>query len=115
MLRDGDAKEIALLRMVGYKIRDVIVLKLSENLIVALSSYLLGMVLAYIYVYIFDAPLIKGIFLGYSNLKNFVTFSYTPDFSMLALVFFAFIVPYIIVILIPVYKISITEPSEVMR
>lgn len=110
-----DAKEIALLRMVGWSIRDVISLKLSENLIVAISAYLSGSIIAYLYVYIFDAPLIKDIFLGYSNLDSCVTFGYTPDISMLVLICFTFVIPFILSVIIPVYRVSITEPSEVMR
>jgi len=110
-----DAKEIALLRMLGWRIRDVISLKLSENIIIAISSYFSGIITAYIYVYLFNAPFIKNIFLGYSNLDNFVSFCYYPDFKILILIFLIFIIPFTLAVIIPVYKISITEPSEVMR
>jgi len=111
----SDAKEIAILRISGWKISDVIWLKLSENFIIAVSSYMLGVIFAYIYVYVFNAPLIKEIFLGFNNLKNSVAFSPNIDISSLVLIFLIFIIPFMLVILIPVWRIAISEPAEVMR
>lgn len=110
-----EAKEIALLRIAGWKISDVIWLKLSENFIVVLVSYMLGVIMAYLYVFVFDAPLIKEIFLGFQNLENSVAFSPFVEFSSLVLIFLIFVIPFMLAILIPVYKIAITEPTKVMR
>ena len=114
-IKDFDAKEIAILRVCGWKISDVIYLKLAENFIVAFVSYMLGVILAYVYVYIFKAPLLKEIFLGFKNLENTSAFSPSVELSSLFGVFFLFIVPFMLVILIPVWKISISEPVEVLR
>jgi len=111
----SDAKEIAILRMTGFKISDVIYLKLAENFIIAVSSYMLGVIMAYIYVYIFNAPLIKEIFLGFNNLKNSVVFAPTIDVSMLVLIFLIFVIPFMLVVLVPVWRIAISESYEVMR
>jgi len=111
----SDAKEIAILRVCGWKISDVIYLKLAENFIVAFVSYMLGVILAYVYVFIFKAPLLKEIFLGFKNLENTSAFSPGIELSSLFGVFFLFIVPFMLVILIPVWKISISEPVEVLR
>lgn len=110
-----DAKEIALLRMLGWRIKNIIWFKMSENFIVAFSAYMLGVIVAYIYVFILDAPLLKNIFLGYKNLSNEVSFAFAVDLENLGLIFLAFIVPFLLAVLIPVYRISVTEPSEVMR
>ena len=110
-----DSKEIALLRMLGWRIKNIIWLKLGENFVVAFSSYILGVILAYIYVFVFNAPLLKNIFLGYKNLSNEVTFAFALDLSVLGLIFLAFVVPFLLAVLIPVYRVAITESSEVMR
>ncbi len=115
MIWHVDSKEIALLRMLGWRIKNIIWLKLAENFIVAFSAYMLGIIFAYIYVFILDAPLLKNIFLGYKNLSNEVTFAFALDVSILGLIFLAFVVPFLLAILIPVYRVAITEPSEVMR
>ncbi len=110
-----DKKEIGVLRSLGWSINRVIKLKIVENLIIFISSYILGVNLAYIFVFILDAPLLSSIFLGFSNLTNNTTFVPSVDIASLVLIFLFFIVPIIASILIPVWKISITEPTEAMR
>jgi len=111
----ADVKEIAILRVLGWKISDVIYLKLAENFIVAIFSYLLGVIMAYMYVYTLDAPLLKEIFLGFKNLNNTSSFTPSIDISSLISIFFIFVVPFMLVIILPVWKISVREPVEVMR
>lgn len=115
MIKEVDAKEIAILRVLGWRINEIIWFKLSENFFVVLSAYLLGVIVAYLYVFILDAPLLKYIFLGYSNLDNSTSFS--PNISMqeLSLIFLLFIVPFLIAILIPLWRVSIKEPSEIIK
>lgn len=111
----SDAKEIAILRLSGWKISDVIWLKLSENFIISVSSYMIGVLVAYFYVYILGAPLIKEIFLGFNNLSNSVAFSPSIDVASLVLIFLIFVIPFMLVILIPVWRVAISEPYEVLR
>jgi ABC-type lipoprotein release transport system permease subunit len=115
MISSVDAKEVAILRLSGWKINEVLWFKLAENFIVILSAYFSGIFLAYFYVYFLDAPLLKNIFLGYSNLTSLTTFS--PSFSLadLVLIFLIFVLPFLLSILIPLWRVSIQEPSEVIR
>ncbi len=115
MISHVDAKEIAILRFVGWKINTIVWFKIAENFIVALYSYLFGIILAFIYVFYLDAPLLKNIFLGYSNLSNEVSFSPNVDGGALGILFLLFVVPFIITIVIPVWRVSTIEPSEIMR
>lgn len=52
-LRTAKEKEIAILRSIGYAIKDIIALKFIQNTVVALSAFLLGVWIAYMYVFIF--------------------------------------------------------------
>jgi len=61
------------------------------------------------------APLIKEIFLGFKNLSNSVAFDPHFEISSLLSSFFLFVVPFILVVLIPVWKVAIKEPTEVLR
>ncbi len=115
MIKHSDAKEIAILRLVGWKINEVIWLKIIENFIIAVTAFMLGVILAYIYVYIFNAPLLKEIFLGFNNLGNSVSFTPDVDIKILGFLFLFFIIPFILAVLIPVWRICITEPQEAMR
>ena len=110
-----DSKEVGILRMLGWKIKDVIYLKLGENFVVVFSAYIVGILIAYTYVFVFNAPLLRNIFLGYKNLQNQTTFSPVVDSEQLFIIFIGFVIPFILAIIIPVYKVAITEPAEVMR
>jgi len=115
MISSVDAKEVAILRLSGWKIKEVLCFKLMENFIVILSAYFSGIFIAYFYVYFLDAPLLKSIFLGYSNLANSTTFSPSFSLSDLVLIFLIFVLPFLLAILIPLWKVSIQEPTEVIR
>lgn len=114
MIRDVDAKEVALLRIVGWKINEILWFKIAENFLIIFSAYLAGLILAYIYIYFLDAPLLKYIFLGYSNLST--TISFSPDISLkeLLLIFLFFVTPFIVAIIIPLWRLSIKEPTEII-
>jgi len=110
-----ESKEIALLRMLGWRVKEIIYLKLAENFLLFSASYMLGVIFAYLFVFVFDAPLLKNIFLGFSNLHNEVTFTLFIDRESLGLLFIIFTLPFLLAIIIPLYKLSITEISKVIR
>ncbi|MEA3228108.1 MAG: FtsX-like permease family protein [Campylobacterota bacterium] len=114
MIKNVDAKEVAILRLTGWRIDEIVTLKMVENFIVILSAYFIGIFLAYFFVYTFDAPVLKHIFLGYDNLINTTTFSPNISFQELIAIFFIFVIPFMITILVPVWRVSIKEPSEII-
>ena len=109
-----EKKEVAILRAVGWSIKDVIKLKFFENISLVLFAFLLGVGLSYIYVFIFQAPILKNIFLSSNNLKNFATFVPVIDFSVLATVFIIFSVTFISSVLLPIWKIAISDVKKVL-
>jgi ABC-type antimicrobial peptide transport system permease subunit len=52
MVYSSERKEIGILRAVGWSIKDVLKLKFYETVVVVLVSFVLGVVLAYLYVFI---------------------------------------------------------------
>ncbi len=89
-------------------------LKFYETLIVVLISFILGVILAYIYVFIFNAPLIKDIFLGGGNLKNSLSFIPAVEFGILSSIFIFYAIPFFASVLIPVWRVAVTSPKEAM-
>ncbi|MDB2405500.1 FtsX-like permease family protein [Arcobacteraceae bacterium] len=114
-INSSDKKEIGILRSIGWSINQIISLKIAENIIIFISSFILGLNLAYIYVFLFNAPVLSSLFLGFSNLPTNASFTPVIDISTITLLFLFFIVPIVAAILIPVWKISITEPTEAMK
>jgi len=115
IISNSDAKEVAILRQLGWQIKEVIWFKILENIFVILSAYILGVSLAYFYVYFLNAPILKNIFLGYSNLDIQTIFSPAISFTELFLIFIFFTVPFIATITIPVWRLSTKEPSEIIK
>jgi ABC-type lipoprotein release transport system permease subunit len=115
MINSSDKKEIAILRATGWSIKDVLKLKVSETLIVGLFAFFVGLFLAFVYVFVLDAPLLRDVFLGFSNLENHVSFTPVFDFGLVSSIFLFFIVPFVASVLIPVWKIAITDPNEAMK
>ena len=115
MISSSDRKEIGILRAVGWSIKDVIRLKIWETFIIAFISFLIGVIIAYIFVFFLDAPILSNIFLGFGNLENSVSFSPNIDFSTITTLFLFFIIPFISAVLIPTWKIAVIEPSESMK
>lgn len=112
MINSSDKIEIGILRSVGWSIQEVMVLKLFESLIVATFAMMSAFLLSYFYVFYLNAPLLIQIFKFGAN-NPFLT--PTINISELVSIGIFFIIPYILSILIPTYKLSIIEPSEVLR
>lgn len=110
-----EKKQIGILRAVGWSIKDILVLKLLEILILAIIAFSIGFIVAYFYVFYLDAPLLSNIFLGFNNLENVVSFTPIIDVGLTISLFLFYIIPFIASVLIPVWKISIIDPNESMR
>jgi len=114
MVYSTEKKEIGILRAVGWSIKDILKLKFYENLVIVLVSFILGVVLAYLYVFIFNAPLLNRIFLGGENLTSPVVFEPVIAFGLLGSIFLFYAIPFLAAVLIPAWKIAVTPPKEAM-
>lgn len=111
----NERKQIAIFKAIGYSVRDIIKIKMSENFVIAFVSYLIGVLLAYFFVFILNAPILKNIFIDFSNIKNdFIIYPYI-EFSTFVTLFLFFMVLFLSSVLIPVWKISAINPYESLR
>jgi len=115
IINSTDKKNIGVLRSLGWSVDNIIKLKIYENMIIFVSSFILGLVLSYIYVFIFNAPILQYIFFGFNNLDVNISLTPTINFTMISMLFFIYIVPIIFSILIPVWRIATINPSESMK
>ena len=109
-----EKRSIGILRALGWSIKDVLKLKFFETLSVVIAAFILGTVIAYFYVFALGAPLLKEIFLGGVNLELRPVLIPTLDISILASIFLLYAIPFIAAVLIPVWKIAVTDPKEAM-
>jgi ABC-type lipoprotein release transport system permease subunit len=110
-----EKREIGILRALGWKIGDVISVKFAEHAVLVFVSFVLSAIVAYIYVFLVNAPLLNRLF--YSPNELTPPFKLIPHVSIF-MVFGAGIlvmVLYLALVLIPIWRSSIVDPSESVR
>lgn len=115
MISSNDKKEIGILKAVGWSIKDIIKLKIIENFIVGFIAFVIGIIISYIFVFILNAPILKNIFIGFSNVQNDFILNPNIDLSIIVTLFLFFIIPFLSAVLIPVWKISVIDANESMK
>ncbi len=114
-LSSEEKREIGILKAVGWSIDDILKEKFYEASIISTVSYLLGVLIAFSFVYIFQAPLLRGIFEGYSELKTSFNLPFVFDMQTLFLLFFLSVPIYIGATIIPAWRASSLDVDEVIR
>ena len=115
MISSSDKKEIGILKAVGWSIKDIIKLKIMENFIVGFMAYIIGVVFSYIFVFILNAPILKHIFIGFSNMQNDFIFNPNIEINSLITLFLFFMIPFLSAILIPVWKVAVLDSIKSMK
>jgi ABC-type lipoprotein release transport system permease subunit len=110
-----EKREIGILKAIGWGTGDVLELKFWEGMVISVSSLLLGLILAFIHIFVLDASLFASVVHGWSAL--FPDFRVTPHIDLYQIFVMASltVVPYVASTVIPSWKAAITDPEEVMR
>ena len=110
-----ERKEIGILKSIGWETSDVLLLKFWEGIVISLTAFLLGVVLAYGHVFFLSAPLFAQALKGWSVL--YPRFQLVPvvDAYQLAVLFFLTVVPYTTATVIPCWRAATIDPDAAMR
>ncbi|WP_263833897.1 ABC transporter permease [Sulfurospirillum oryzae] len=114
-LSSEEKKEIGILKAIGWSSDDILKEKFFESFIIAIGAFLVGIALSLFYVYGLQAPLLRNVFMGYSELKPAFALPFHLDFAMLFLLFLLSVPIYIAATLIPSWRASSLDADEVMR
>jgi ABC-type lipoprotein release transport system permease subunit len=110
-----EKQEIGILKAIGWDTSDVLALKFWEGVIIALTSFFLGVIAGFVHVFFFDSSILAPIIKGWSVL--FPDFRLTPHVNLYQLFVMGFLIitPYVVSTIIPAWKTAITDPDTVMR
>lgn len=110
-----EKKEIGILRAVGWSINSVILWKLIESSFVAIAGFLSGFIVSYIYLYIFNAPLLLEILLGSENLAHGYKLAPLLPFETIATVFLLLVPIYTVATIFPAWRAAVIDTHEALR
>ena len=107
--------EIGILKALGWDTSDILILKFWEGLVVCLTAFVIGVTAAYIHVFLASAPLFEHALKGWAVL--YPSFKLSPDvnFYQLAVIFSLTVLPYVLITIVPAWRVSVTDPDAVMR
>jgi ABC-type lipoprotein release transport system permease subunit len=110
-----ERKEIGILKSIGWETSDVLLLKFWEGVVISLTAFAVGTVLAYGHVFFLSAPLFAGALKGWSVI--YPRFQLVPvvDVYQLSVLFFLTVVPYTTATVIPCWRAATTDPDAAMR
>jgi ABC-type lipoprotein release transport system permease subunit len=110
-----EKREIGILKAVGWETSDVLLMKFWEGTVISLSSFLLGILLAYVHVFFTSVVLFEPVLKGWSVL--YPEFKLVPfiDPYQIATLFFLTVVPYTVATIIPSWRAATIDPDSIMR
>ncbi len=114
-LNRENRRELGILKANGWQIRDVLLFKLWENLLISGMATLSGMLIAYGHVFWLGAPILRPFLVGWSVLyPQYNLVPYLDGGSLLLIVMLS-VVPYLSAGLYPAWRGAITDPADIMR
>ncbi len=110
-----ERREVGILKAVGWDTADILEMKFWEGLVISLTSFLTGLIAAYVHVFYFNASVLAPVIKGWSIL--FPGFRLIPfvDIYQIFVIGFLTVVPYIASTVFPSWKTATTDPDSVMR
>jgi ABC-type lipoprotein release transport system permease subunit len=110
-----ERREIGILKAIGWETSDVLLMKFWEGAVISLSSFLLGVLLAYVHVFFTSSSLFAPALKGWSVL--YPDFKLTPFVNAyeVATLFFLTVVPYTVATIVPSWRAATVDPDSVMR
>ncbi len=114
-LSSEERSEIGVLKAVGWETSEVIQLKAWEGIVVSLTAFFSGVLLAYFHVFLTSGFLFQPVLKGWAVL--YPQFQPVPfvDVYQLAVVFLLTVFPYTVATIIPSWSAATIDPDSIMR
>lgn len=110
-----EKREMAILKAVGWETSEVLLMKFWEGAAISLSSFFLGILLAYGQLFFISSILFERVLKGWAVL--YPTFKVHPSVDMyhMATLFFLTVTPYTLATLVPSWRAATIDPYSVMK
>ncbi len=112
---EGERREIAILKAVGWSTSEVLWAKLFELLLVGAAATALGMLLGYAWVFWLGAPGLRPALVGWSVLYPRAALTPAVDLAQLLGIGLAVLGPFVLLGIVPAWRASTSDPLETMR
>jgi ABC-type lipoprotein release transport system permease subunit len=110
-----ERREMGVLKAVGWETSEVIAMKSWEGVIISLTAFFGGTLLAYMHVFLSSALLFEPVLKGWAVLyPRFQLVPHIDPYQVLAL-FFLTVVPYTVATVIPSWNAATVDPDSIMR
>jgi len=114
-LSSEEKREIGILKGIGWETSDVLWLKFWEGTVLSLTSFFLGVILAYVHVFLASFILFEPVLKGWSVLyPEFRLVPFIDPFQIMTL-FFLTVLPYSAATIVPSWRAATIDPDSVMR
>ncbi len=110
-----ERREIGVLKAVGWSTEDVLAVRMIEAAIVALFGTIVGLLVAYVHVYVFDASLLSHVIFGWSNLETPLALAPATDLATLAALVALVVVPFTAISAFPAWRAATIDPDQALR
>jgi ABC-type lipoprotein release transport system permease subunit len=114
-LAPAERREIAVQKAVGWSTADVLYAKFYESILVGLLAFGSGVALAYAWVFLLGAPLLREVLSGWSVLYPETALTPAIDPADLAGVAALVLLPFFSVAIFPAWRAAIVDPLQAMR
>ncbi len=110
-----EKREIGILKAIGWDSSEVLLMKFWESAVISLTSFMAGILLAYVHVFLASSVLFESALKGWSVL--YPDFKPAPfiDFYNIATLFFITVIPYTVATIVPSWRAATIDPDSVMR
>ena len=110
-----ERREIGVLKAVGWATEDVLAVRMIEAGLVALFGTALGLLAAYVHVYLFEAALLSRVMFGWSSLRTPLALAPATDVATLAALVAVVVVPFTAVSAFPAWRAATIDPDQALR
>ncbi len=110
-----EKREIGILKAIGWETSDILELKFWEGVVISFTSFLTGILLGYLHIFLFGASFLAPALKGWSVIfPSFHPIPYLNPYHLFVMLFLT-VLPYVVSTIIPSWKAAITDPDVVMR